>query len=88
MEESGLKRGKLYGIGCSPTAVSCLDRGTISGMVIPNEFTMGYQSMAQLSQRMSRDLPSLGDIQVGYACVKTEHVHDPDMEKLLFPLVQ
>ena len=57
-------------------------------MVIPNEFTMGYQSMAQLSKRMSKDLPALSDIQVGYACVKTENVHDPDMEKLLFPLVQ
>lgn len=88
MEESGLKRGKLYGIGCSPTAVSCLDRGTISGMVIPNEFTMGYQSAAQLSQRMSNALPALRDIEVGYECVKTENVHDPDVEKLLFPLVQ
>ena len=88
MEERSRGKGRLYGLGCSPSAVSLLDRGIISGMVIPNEFTMGYQSMAQLSQRMSRDLPSLGDIQVGYACVKTENVHDPDMEKLLFPLVQ
>ena len=88
MEERGYKKGKLYGTGCSPSAVSLLDRGIISGMVIPNEFTMGYQSMAQLSRRMSKDLPALSDIQVGYACVKTENVHDPDMEKLLFPLVQ
>ena len=88
MEESGRRKGKLYGIGCSPSAVSLLEGGTVSGMVIPNEFTMGYQSMAQLSRRMSKDLPALSDIQVGYACVKTENVHDPDMEKLLFPLVQ
>ena len=88
MEEKGLKKGKLYGIGCSPSAVSGLDRGTISGMIIPNEFTMGYQSAAQLAQRMANDLPALRDMEVGYACVKTENVHDPDVEKLLFPLVQ
>ena len=88
MEESGLKSGKLYGIGCSPAAVSELDRGTVSGMVIPNEFTMGYQSVALLYRRMSNDLPALGDLEVGYACVKSENVHDPDVEKLLFPLVQ
>ena len=88
MEEKGLKKGKLYGVGCSPSAVTALDKGIISGMVIPNDFTMGYQSMAQLAGYMAKDLPALSDIQVGYTPVKTEDVHDPDVEKLLFPLVQ
>ena len=52
-----LPGGRLFGIGCSPSNISYLDRGVISGMIIPNEFTMGYQSLAQLSRCLSNDIP-------------------------------
>jgi ribose transport system substrate-binding protein len=84
----GLPGGRLFGIGCSPSNISYLDRGVISGMVIPNEFTMGYQSLAQLSRCLSNDIPVMKDIEIGFSCVLTEEVHDPENEKLLFPVVQ
>ena len=81
-------RGRLFGIGCSPSSISWLDRGVISGMIIPNDFTMGYQSLARLAQRLSNDIPVMEDLETGYTCVYTDQVHDSEMEKLLFPLVQ
>ena len=83
-----LPGGRLFGIGCSPSNISYLDRGVISGMIIPNEFTMGYQSLAQLSRCLSNDIPVMKDIEIGFSGVLTEEVHDPENEKLLFPVVQ
>ena len=83
-----LPGGRLFGIGCSPSNISYLDRGVISGMIIPNEFTMGYQSLAQLSRCLSNDIPVMKDIEIGFSGVLTEEVHEPENEKLLFPVVQ
>lgn len=78
----------LYGVGCSPSNISYLDRGVISGMVVPNEFTMGYQSLAQLTEFLNKDIPVMQDIEVGFTCVRTDDVHNPAYEKLLFPVIQ
>ena len=78
----------LYGVGCSPSNISYLDRGVISGMVVPNEFTMGYQSLAQLTEFLKKDIPVMKDIEVGFTCVRTDDVHNPANEKLLFPVIQ
>ena len=83
-----LGSGVLYGIGCSPSNISYLERGVISGMVVPNEFSMGYQSLAQLSRYISNDLPVMKDIEIGFTCVRTGEVHDPENEKLLFPEIR
>ena len=80
--------GILYGIGCSPSNVSYLERGVISGMVVPNEFTMGYQSLAQLARYISNDIPVMSDIEIGFTCVRTAEVHDPENEKILFPEIR
>ena len=83
-----LGSGVLYGIGCSPSNISYLERGVISGMVVPNEFSMGYQSLAQLSRYISNDLPVMKDIEIGFTCVRTAEVQDPENEKLLFPEIR
>ena len=87
-ETRALPEGRLFGIGCSPSNIYYLDRGIISGMVIPNEFTMGYQSLALLARRLNNDIQVMQDVGIDYACVLSEEVHDPANEKLLFPLVQ
>ena len=81
-EDSGGVR--LYGIGCGPSNISYLDRGVISGMVVPNEFSMGYQSLSQLSQCLSNDIPAMKDIEVGFTSVRSDEVHTKANEKLLF----
>ena len=81
-EDSGGVR--LYGIGCGPSNISYLDRGVISGMVVPNEFSMGYQSLSQLSQCLSNDIPDMKDVEVGFTSVRSDEVHTKANEKLLF----
>ena len=78
------KRAGLYGVGCSPSNISYLDQGVISGMVVPNEFSMGYQSLSQLSQCLSNDIPAMKDIEVGFTSVRSDEVHTKANEKLLF----
>ena len=80
----GSDRSRLYGIGCSPSSISYLDRGVISGMIVPNEFSMGYQSLSQLSQCLSNDIPAMKDIEVGFTSVRSDEVHTKANEKLLF----
>ena len=80
--EEGERR--LYGVGCSPSSITYLDRGVISGMVVPNEFTMGYLSLAQLSQYLANDILQMKDIEVGFTCVRSDEVHEKANEKLLF----
>lgn len=80
--------GRLYGAGCSPSNISWLDRGVIRGMVVPDEFAMGYQSLSQLSGFLSNDIPAMKDIEIGFICVRAQEVHSPDNEKLLFLPIQ
>ena len=56
----------------------------ISGMVVPNEFSMGYQSLSQLSQCLSNDIPDMKDVEVGFTSVRSDEVHTKANEKLLF----
>ena len=81
-EEPG--EGRLYGVGCSPSNISYLDRGVIRGMVVPDEFSMGYQSLSQLSQCLSNDIPVMKDIEVGFTSVRSDEVHTKANEKRLF----
>ena len=87
-DSEDLGEGRLYGIGCSPSNISYLDRGVISGMVVPNEFSMGYQSLAQLSKCLTNDIPVMSDIEVGFTSVRTDEVHTKANEKLLFLPIQ
>lgn len=76
----------LYGIGCSESNIFYLDKNIIKSMVIPNEFTMGYQSLALIAQK--KTFGSSEEEAVGYQVVRPEEIYDSDNEKLLFPIIQ
>lgn len=78
----------IYGIGSSDGNVIELEQGVIRTLIVPNEFRMGYLSLSQLAEniRNHRDDPVLAE--VGFMSVSSEDVHDPEIEKLLYPVIQ
>lgn len=77
----------LYGIGTSERVVYFLDSGIITGICFQNEFNMGYLSVKRLAGEMGILQPQT-DVPIEYEYVHKENMYDPDIERLLFPMVQ
>ncbi|MCD8189445.1 MAG: substrate-binding domain-containing protein [Clostridiales bacterium] len=76
----------LYGVGCSEKNVYYLDKGTITGLVVPNEFNMGYQSVALMAGRLQSRKTER--VETGFVIVDKATMYDTDNQKVLFPIVQ
>ncbi len=78
----------LYGAGCSEKAVYYLDKGVIQTLVVPNEFNMGYQSMAAMAKQLEYRLSDVENQSVTYLVVNRENLYEEENQKILFPIVQ
>ncbi|MDY5869451.1 MAG: substrate-binding domain-containing protein [Lachnospiraceae bacterium] len=78
----------LYGAGCSEKAVYYLDKGMIRLLVVPNEFNMGYQSMATMVGQLKYRLSEAKNQKVDYLIVDRTTLYDEENQKILFPIVQ
>lgn len=78
----------LYGAGCSEKAVYYLDKGVIQTLVVPNEFNMGYQSMAGMAKQLEYRLSEVESQTVNYLVVDRTNLYDEENQKILFPIVQ
>ncbi len=87
-DRDGENGPKLYGIGCSGKAVYYLDRGEIQSLVVPDEFKMGYQSVANMARHLQYPLSKTESSVVDYLVVNRDNLYDADNQKQLFPLVQ
>jgi len=79
---------KLYGAGCSEKLVYYIDSGTIDSMILPNEFSMGYQSMSDLAIKLQNRTSQLSDREVGFNVVHRENLFGEENQQILFPIVQ
>lgn len=78
----------LYGIGRSEKAVYYLDKGLIQSLVVPNEFNMGYQSIAAMAKQINRTDVRIERYPVDFLIVNRENLYERDNQKVLFPIVQ
>ncbi len=71
---------KIIGIGCSPNAIYYLDRGVIDSLLVPDHFTLGYESLlaAVDGENFSKLSPEI-------KVVHPDEVYEKENEKLLFP---
>jgi ABC-type sugar transport system substrate-binding protein len=83
---NGRKNVKLYGIGCSPENLSGLDQGIIGGMVVINEYEMGYMAINSLVDVLKDERSKVSDYTVGYAYVTGETMYDEGNQQILFPI--
>lgn len=78
----------LYGVGCSEKNVYYLDKKLIDVLIVPNEFHMGYQSVAVMAAQLQDHVTARQDSTVNFLVVRPETMYEEDNQKILFPLVQ
>ena len=82
----------LYGIGATDKIVYYLDQGWISGIVFPNEFRIGYAGLNRMVDTLERQ-PGAGTdadpaMTTEFYRADRKTMYEPDLQRLLFPIVQ
>lgn len=79
---------RIYGEGCSEKLVYYLDKGLIQELIVPNEYYMGYQSMAMAAQNIRYYTDKTNQIEVEFFEVTKENLYDEEISRILFPTVR
>ena len=79
---------RLYGSGCSKKLIYYIDAGEVESMIVPDDFSMGYQSMSDLAIKLQNRTSALMDREVGFSLVNRENLFAGDNQQILFPIVQ
>ena len=77
----------IFGVGISIKNVSYLDDGLITSMVVPNEYYMGYQSVAAIARRLDNKLTPMEDEKIPFRVVNRDNLFDESNQRILFPVV-
>lgn len=77
----------LYGIGSSEQIVFAVDRGQIEGIVFQNEFNMGYEAVDVLVQKIRKG-GAEEPLEIDFHQATRATLHEPENERLLYPIVQ
>ena len=77
----------VYGIGKSTEAVYYLDTGIAVCLVVPDEFNMGYQSLAEMSKKIKRSLYKMKGDTVSYTVLRQDNLFSKENQELLFRCV-
>lgn len=85
---NGERHSELYGIGTSESAIYYLDQGIIKGMIVPDDFNMGYESLLAVAQHVRNKFREAKELKLSSRSVRREDVHNPEMEQFLFPKIQ
>lgn len=79
---------RIYGEGCSEKLVYYLDKGLIQELIVPNEYYMGYQSIAMAAQNIRYYTDKTDQIEVEFFEVTKENLYDEEISRILFPTVR
>ncbi len=88
VSESGDEDISLYGAGCSEKLVYYIDNGTIASMILPDEFSIGYQSLTDLAAKLRNRMVTLEDRMQEYNVVHRDNLFREENQRILFPIVQ
>ena len=78
----------VYGIGKSTEAVYYLDTGIAVCLIVPDEFNMGYQSLAEMSKKIKRSLYKMKGDTVSYTVLRQDNLFSKENQELLFTMSQ
>ena len=57
-------------------------------MILPNEFSIGYQSLTDLSAKLENRMLTLEDREQSFNVVHQENLFREENQQILFPIVQ
>lgn len=78
----------LYGEGRSEKTLYYLDKGIIQKLLVPNEYFMGYESMAVLAQNIKYHAEKTEQVEVDVLEVTKKNLYDEDTSRILFSTVR
>lgn len=78
---------KIYGVGCSDKTIYYLDSGRIDGMIVPNDYTMGYVSLSKVAMHLNNHLSKIDDTTVNFFKITKDNLYSTENQKLIFPIV-
>lgn len=79
---------RIYGEGRSEKTVYYLDKGLIQELVVPNEYYMGYESMALAAQMARYHTDKMEQVEVEFFRVTKENLYAEETSRILFPTVR
>lgn len=78
----------LYGIGRSTEAVYYVDKGIAECLVVPDEFSVGYESLREVGKRLDQYFYKIQDKTVPYTVMRQETLFTDMNQEILFTMNQ
>lgn len=78
----------LYGIGRSTEAVYYVDKGIAECLVVPDEFSVGYESLREVGKRLDQYFYKIQDKTVSYTVMRQETLFTDMNQEILFTMNQ
>ena len=78
----------IYGIGCSTEAAYYLDTGEAECLLVPDEFNVGYESLAELSHELKKMTYCVHGKVLSYIVLRKENLFSEKNQELLFKMSQ
>lgn len=78
----------VYGIGNSTEAVYYLDTGAVECLVVPDTFNVGYQSLAELVNKLDKVFYEQKNVQISYTVMRKENRFSKENQEVIFTMSQ
>ena len=78
----------VYGIGTSTEAVYYLDTGNVECLVVPDEFNVGYQSLAEVAASLQHHFRKVRNRTADFTVIRREELFSEENQELLFTMSQ
>lgn len=78
----------VYGIGNSMEAVYCLDTDYVQCLIVPDDFDMGYQSMARAAESFGRIFRKPENREVSFSVIRKQNIFSKENQEILFTMSQ
>ncbi len=78
----------LYGIGNSTEAVYYLDTGVAACLIVPDDFSMGYQSLKVTAESLGHYLHKMENRTVSYTIIRREELFYKKNQEILYTMSQ
>lgn len=86
--QNNLHGAFLYGIGHSTEAIYYLDRGILECLLVPDEFSIGYQSITEISNALKHYFYKKQTKRLSYDIIRKEELFSKKNQEILFTMSQ
>lgn len=78
----------VYGIGNSMEAMYYLDTGTVECLIVPDGFSMGYQSLTETAENLGHYFRKMKSRMVSHTVIRREELFTRKNQEILFTMSQ